>query len=218
MIDSAIFDLDGTLIDSMHVWTKIDVDFLTGRGIDVPGNYTADICDMTFREAADYTVRTFCLTDTPEELIEEWNRMAAVEYGQNIYLKPYAREYLERLKRSNIKLGIATSLPQVLYEPVLKLNGIYDFFDAICTVEDVTRGKEYPDLFIHTADRLKASPECCVVFEDILPAVLSARAAGMRVCAVYDDSSKEKWMDITLAAEWAIYDFRSAPLLGSPTE
>ena len=214
MTNRAIFDLDGTLIDSMHIWEKIDIDFLKMRGISVPDDYTANIRDMSFKEAARYTICRFGLPDTQAELMDEWNRMAAAEYSENISLKPHAREYLETLKNRGVRMGIATSLPPVLYEPVLTNNGIYDFFDVICSAGDVSRGKEHPDIFLYAAQKLNSAPESCAVFEDILPAVLSAKLAGMKVCGVYDDSSKEHWDDICRAADWTIYNFSSAPLLG----
>ena len=210
----AIFDLDGTLIDSMHVWEKIDIDFLKSRGISIPSGYSSVIRDMSFKESALYTIRRFCLTETEDELMDTWNLMAASEYGENIFLKPHAMEYLKTLMERGVSLGIATSLPPVLYEAALTNNGIYDLFDVICSASDVTRGKEHPDIFLHAARKLNAAPENCVVFEDILPAVRSAKLAGMKVCGVYDNSSKEQWDDICRAADWAIYDFADAPLLG----
>lgn len=210
--EAAIFDLDGTLINSMGIWEKIDADFLKKRGFEVPPDYIEAICACRFREAAEYTIHRFALPDSVDALIEEWNGMALHEYSHNIPLKPYAREYLLKLQSSGVRLAVATSLPAALYEPVLKNNHIYDFFDIICSVDEVERGKEFPDLFLYAASKLGVSNENCLVFEDILQAVCSAKQAGMTVYGVYDDSSRDHWEEIGKAADGILYDFQNAPL------
>lgn len=207
-----IFDLDGTLLDSMGVWEQIDVDFLTKRGFAVPPDYINAICSRSFREAAAYTIQRFGLPDSVDDLLREWNGMAVHAYGHTVPLKPYAREYLAALKRRGVKLGIATSLPAVLYEPALRNHGIAGLFDAICSTDEVEHGKTRPDVFLLAARKLRVAPEECVVFEDIPQAIRSAKQAGMMVYGVYDKSSKEQWPLIRQTADGALYDFRSAPL------
>lgn len=210
--DAAIFDLDGTLLDSMGVWEKIDTDFLAKRGFEVPPDYIGEICARSFREAADYTIHRFSLPETADALIAEWHQMAVYEYGHNIGLKPYAKAYLSLLRGKDIHLGIATSLPAVLYEPALANNGIFGMFDVICSTDEVARGKEFPDVFLSAAKKLRVMPERCLAFEDILPAICSAKQAGMRVYGVYDDSSKAHWETIKRCADGVLYDFGNAPL------
>ena len=127
----AIFDLDGTLIDSMGVWEKIDKEFLKKRNISITHDYIEKINSMSFKKAAKYTIERFNLKESSEELIKEWNEMAIYEYSNNIKLKPHVKEYLEKLKNNNIKIGLATSSPRILYEPVLKNNHIYEYFDVL---------------------------------------------------------------------------------------
>ena len=109
----AIFDLDGTLLDSMGVWDQVDIDFLSKRGIDVPDDYMTKVAAMQFRQIAEYTIARFDLSDTPEELMDEWDHMARVMYSTVVEAKPYAREYLAQLKGSGAKLAVATSLPSM---------------------------------------------------------------------------------------------------------
>ena len=116
-VKAAIFDLDGTLTDSMGIWEKVDVDFLTSHGIDVPDDYSEKIYHMSFKESATYTIETFGLPYTVEEIWKLWNEMARHEYSENVYLKPYAKEFLESLKARGIKLGIATALTRDLFTP-----------------------------------------------------------------------------------------------------
>ena len=103
----AIFDLDGTIIDSMNVWEKIDIEFLSKRNIDMPNDYMEKINIMSFEEAAKYTIERFNLKEKKENLIKEWNEMAIYEYSNNIRLKPNVKEYLEKLKASLKEINTA---------------------------------------------------------------------------------------------------------------
>lgn len=209
---AAIFDLDGTLIDSMGVWEKIDIAFLSKRNLPVPDHYIKEICARSFQEAAEYTIKLFHLEESVPSLINEWNSMAVYEYGHSIKLKPYAREYLFKLKARGIKLGTATCLPKVLSEPVLKNNGIYDLFDIQCSADEVKCGKNSPDIFYLAAEKLGVAPEDCIVFEDLLPGIISAKATGMTVFCIHDPYSEGHAEEIQKIADGYLYDFENAPI------
>ena len=204
---AAIFDLDGTLIDSMGVWEKIDVDFLTKRGLPVPESYMREVFSKSFPEAAAYTIALFGLKESAEEVIADWNRMAIDEYSRRIRLKPHAREYLLFLKGRGVRLGTATALPRALYEPVLKNNGVYDWFDAFASVGEVARGKESPELYLLAAKRLGVAPGDCAAFEDVLRGIRGIKAAGMRAYGVYDRCSEHEEAQIRELCERYVTDF-----------
>jgi len=206
-IKAAIFDMDGTLIDSMGVWTRIDIDFLEKRGFQVPKNLKASIEHLTFLECAEYFKKNFALQDTLQEIMDEWNEMAKDAYEFNIKLKPGAKEYLNLLKSLGIKLSIATSNTLSLIDKVLKSNEIYSLFESITTVDEVTRGKNFPDIYLLAAKKLGVLPNECLVFEDILPAVLGAKAAGMKVIGVNDAYSDYQKADIMIHADKYIFEF-----------
>jgi HAD superfamily hydrolase (TIGR01509 family) len=207
-----IFDLDGTLLDSMSVWDQIDIDFLAKRNIAVPPGYADVVSSMTFHDAAAYTIKRFALPDSVESLISEWNDMAAYAYGHTVQLKPHAKEYLAALRERGAKLAIATTLSSELCAPVLRSNGIDHLFHAMCRTDEVGHGKTRPDVFLLAAKKLGVPPADCLVFEDILAAVKSAKSAGMSVCAVYDKSSENDWGEIQKIADYAVVDFNDAPL------
>lgn len=204
----AIFDLDGTLIDSMKVWEKIDRDFLKKRNIDMPLDYIERITSMSFDDVATYTIERFNLNEKKEDLIKEWNEMAIYEYGNNIKLKPNAKQYLYKLKSNNIKIGLATTSPRELYEPVLKNNGIYGLFDACVSIEDARRDKNYPDIYILTAKKLGVNLKECIGFEDILVGVKTMKKVGVKVIGVYDESSSHETDKIKKICDKFIYDYR----------
>ena len=190
-IRAAIFDLDGTLVDSMWIWEKIDIDYLKIRNIDMPEDLRDAISHLSFQETAKYFKNRFNLEDSLEEIMNEWYDMAFYEYENNVPLKAGAKLFLDKLKKLGIKIGLATSNSLPLLEIALKKNDIYDYFDAITITGEVKRGKSFPDVYLLAAEKLGVSPDQCIVFEDILPAMKGAKAAGMKVVGVYDELSKD---------------------------
>lgn len=186
--DAAIFDLDGTLLDSLSVWDKIDFEFLFNkRGIPVPEDYVHKIAPMSFEETAFYTKERFNLEETPQELMREWTDMAIYEYSHNIFLKEGALEYIKMLKSEGKKTAVATSSPEIFFKPALINNGIYGLFDAIANTCEAGVGKTKPDVYLLAAKKCNALPNRCLVFEDVPDAALCAKGAGMMVCGVYDE-------------------------------
>lgn len=212
---AAIFDLDGTLLDSMHVWNDIDVAFLKKRGISpVPEDYCKALAPLSFRETAEYTIQRFQLTDTPEGLMQEWNQMALDAYSHDIKLKPGAKAYLQYLREQEIRLGVCTTLSKKLYVPCLRNLGILDWFDVLVATDEVNKGKSYPEPYLYTAMKLGVRPKDCLVFEDIPAGISGALKAGMRVCGVYDDREKEHIALIKKTADYYIFTFEE--LLPTP--
>lgn len=211
-MQACVFDLDGTLFDSMQVWEQIDQEFLGKRGIAVPPDYTEAIACLGLRRAAEYTIQRFGFTDDTDALVEEWKAMAVQAYSQTVTLKPYAREYLQKLKTAGIKLAVATSLPPSLYTPALQRLGIEPLFDALCSVEEVARGKNHPDIFLLAAQRLNIAEKNIYLFEDNLSAIRSAKKTGMTVYGIYDSSAHENWNTIKKTAHGTLRDFKDAPL------
>lgn len=191
-IRGCIFDLDGTLLDSMNVWEDIDKKFLGKRGIAVPLDYLDAVGPLGFYETAVYTIRRFDLKDeTPEELMDEWRDMARYAYAHEVRLKRGVKEYLFKLKERNIKLGVATAAEPELFVSALKNNGVYDLFDAFATTYDVSRGKGYPDIYLAVSGKLALDPYECAVFEDIFLGIQGAKDGGFLTVAVYDPRSSD---------------------------
>ncbi len=209
--EAAIFDLDGTLLNSMHVWEQIDIEFLQKRGLPVPADYVVEICTRSFEEAAQYTIELFGLPETIDDIIKEWNVMAAYEYAYNVKIQSYAMDYLLQLKSRGIKLAVATGLPKELFIPCLKNNSVLHLFDVLCSTDEVRHGKECPDVFELAAKRLRVVPERCIVFDDVLPAIKSAKMANMIACGIYDKYSAHNQTEIEEIADSYIFNFKEAP-------
>lgn len=188
-IQSIIFDLDGTLVDSMWLWHDIDVEFLEKRGLILPETYQHDIEGMSFTETAVYTKELFQLSESVEELKDIWNKMAIEKYTCEVPFKPGAEEFLKYCRQQNIRLGIATSNSKKLVDAVAKALHLNDYIQEIVTACEVEKGKPAPDVYLEAAKRMQVSPEHCLVFEDVPMGIMAGKNAGMKVCAVEDPFS-----------------------------
>lgn len=205
---AVIFDFDGTIADSVYVWNKVDRDFFARRGMEVPEDYVDAISTMSFYNGAVYTKEKYSIKESVGDIMEEWNTHALEEYENNVRLKPYVRNYIYRLRQQGIKIGLATASNPEFYLPVLKREGIMGYFDAFADGSDKNvRNKDFPDIYLLCAERLKTEPSQCRVYEDVIKGVLSAKSAGMEVIAVYDKSNESRWEEIKASADAYIMDF-----------
>lgn len=203
---AAVFDLDGTLIESNSVWEKLDRMILARRGLCCSDEFITELTAMSYEDAA-AAMRNIGINISIEEFMLEINKLAAAEYGSNIFLKDGAFEYLHYLKKSGIMIALATASPSELYTPVLEHNGVYTLFDAFVTTDEAGAGKDSPAIYLLAAQRLGIAPRMCAVFEDIPKGIACAKAAGMYAVGVYDKYS-EKYMDeIKRTADKFIYSF-----------
>lgn len=188
-IDAVIFDLDGSLVDSMWMWREIDIEYLGKFGIPLPEDLQSNIEGMSFSETADYFKEHFSIPDPIEKIKADWNRMAWDKYMNEVPLKPGIPEFLAGCKERGIKLGIATSNSRELVENIAAVHSLRDYFSCIMTGCDVAHGKPSPDIYLAVAEELNVDCSRCLVFEDIVPGIRAGKSAGMKVCAVEDEYS-----------------------------
>ncbi len=188
-ITTVIFDLDGTLFDSMGVWAQIDIDFLGKRGLTPPPDYMETITPLGFRATAEYTIQRFHLNETPEALMEEWHQMAVEAYTCHVPLKPQAKPLLERLKASGYRLGVTSASSKELAIPCLSRHGITGLFDSIVTAGTDGPGKNDPEIWRISAAKLGVPASQCAVLDDVAAALSAAQAAGMLPVGVLDTHS-----------------------------
>lgn len=209
-IKAVIFDLDGTLVDSMWMWRTIDIEYLTNQGIEVPENLEAfqeELEGMGFTETAILFKERFKIPDSLEEIKNTWICMSGEKYRNEVPLKPGVKEFLDYLKERNMKIGISSSNSRELIQMVLEAHGILEYFDCITTCCEVKRGKPEPDVYLKTAQELEVEPEACLVFEDVPMGILAGKRAGMKVCAIDDAYSRKQESQKRELADWYILDY-----------
>lgn len=205
--DAVIFDLDGSLVDSMWMWKAIDIEYLGKFGIPLPEDLQPKIEGMSFSETAVYFKEHFHIPDSLEKIKNDWNRMAWDKYEKEVPLKPGIPEFLEGCSKHGIKLGIATSNSRQLVENIVSVHKLRDYFSCIMTGCDVAHGKPSPDIYLAVADALKVDSKRCLVFEDIIPGIQAGKNAGMKVCAVEDAYSLQEKESKQALADYYINDF-----------
>lgn len=206
-ITTVIFDLDGTIADSMRVWTDIDIMFFETRNIPFPDDLQKSIEGMSFTETAQYFIDRFDLPDTLEELKATWSLQAIDEYRLRVKVKAGVLDFLTQLKNKHIKIGIATSNSRELLNAFLEANQLETFIDVAVTSCDVCAGKPAPDVYLKAAELLGAKPEECLVFEDIPMGILAGKNANMKVCAVEDTYSLGMTEEKKSLADYYIRDY-----------
>ncbi len=206
-IKAVIFDLDGTLVDSMWMWKKIDIEYLGRFGIPVPKDLQNAVEGFSFSETAYYFKERFLIPDSIEKIKADWNQMAKEKYETEVFLKPGAFSFLNACKEKGILMGIATSNSRQLVDAVIHALCLESYFSCVMTACEVAKGKPAPDIYLAVADKLLVSPEHCLVFEDIVPGIMAGKNAGMRVCAVEDAYSAYQREEKKKAADYYITDY-----------
>lgn len=195
-IKAVLFDLDGTLLDSMYVWQYVDEEFLRRRGITPPDDYGRQCSHRSFYETALYTIDLFSLPETPEQLMQEWTDLAIDEYRHNVKLKPFARETVELALKNGYKTAVCTSQTPELYTPVLHHTGLWGMFETISSAAVFGKGKQYPDIYLDTAKTLGVPPENCIMLDDVSASLKAARQAGMMTIGIIEllaHKAPKKW-------------------------
>ena len=205
----AIFDLDGTLINSTGVWNKVDEDFFNRRNVIMPPEFPQVIKTHTLMSGAVYIKDRLSLPESPEDIVKEWHDAAVYAYHNDVRIKPYVKELLKLLKNSyGYKIGLATSNTHELYDQCLVNNGIYDYFDSFTQSDEVERLKGFPDIYEKSAERMGVPKEECIVFEDVYQAVKGARMGNFFTVAVEDSASADDREEIIKIADVYIKSFR----------
>jgi len=186
MIKGAIFDFDGTLVDSMFIWDTFGEDYLRALGKEPRENLTETFKTFTLEQAAEYYREHYGVTLSVEEIVDGVNEMVAEMYRTKVILKDGVREFLEALKSQGVKMCVATVTDRPIVEDVLCNLGIRDFFTEIFTCAEVGHNKETPHIYRVALEVLGTSKEETVVFEDALHALMTAKNDGFTVAAVYD--------------------------------
>ena len=191
-IRGAIFDVDGTLLDSMFIWDTIGETYLRSIGYQPKENLNETFKNMSLHQAARYYQTEYGVTLSIDEIMDGVNAMLERYYRFEVPLKPGVAELLERLRQSGVKLCIATATDRHLVEAALDRCGVLSCFGEIFTCNEVGHGKDEPDIFETALRFLGTRREETLVFDDALYAVRTAKEAGFPVAAVYDSHERSQ--------------------------
>ena len=203
-----LFDLDGTLVDSMWMWGAIDVEYLGKFGLTCPPDLQKAIEGMSFSETAAYFNKRFALEASLEEIKADWISMSIEKYRSQVPPKPGTEAFLSWAAKQNIKMAVCTSNGREMVDAVLSSLNLARYFDCIITGCEVAAGKPSPDIYLEAARRMKVSPEECAVFEDVPAGILAGKRAGMEVFAVEDEYSLGMEEKKRALSDFYIRDYR----------
>ena len=207
----AIFDMDGTLVDSMVYWKNLAKEFLESKGVrTISPDILERIKPMTMTESAALFIQEYGLPGTAERVAAEMNAMMDEHYRQDIPLKLGVQAYLEALPHRGVTMCVASATAEDLMEACLTRLGVAQYFSFLLSCETVGAGKNRPDVYWESAKRLGAEPAEIAVYEDALYAAETAKSAGFYTVAVRDDSNQPHWESLTALADEAILDWQRA--------
>ena len=213
MLKGAIFDFDGTLVDSMFIWDTIGEDYLRTLNIEPRKDLRMALMPLTLEEAAQYFRDQYGVMLSIQEIVDGVNRMVERIYRTKVTLKPNVDAYLSFLKESHIPMCVATVTDRYLVEETLERLGILKYFCQIFTCAEVGSGKDKPDIYQKALSFLGTKKEETYVFEDALFALKTAKADGFHTVSVYDRHELGQ-EEVKTLADFYIRDFKD-PILQS---
>lgn len=206
-LQAAVFDMDGTLLESMHIWKTAGVEYLAALGIEAEPDLHSRIKHLDMADTARYFQKVYRVPLSVPELVEGMNRHIDHQYLQVLQLKAGAADFLRRLKERGVKLCLATATDRYMAEGALKRCGVLSLFDGFLTCSEVGRGKHDPAIFEAALRCLGTERSATWVFEDSLYAVRTAKAAGFPVAVVDDVYSHGDRAELKALANQYLYQY-----------
>lgn len=204
MIKGAIFDVDGTILDTMPMWDGVGALYLKKKGIEARPDLSEALFKMTVTEGASYMKETYKLEESVREIIDGTMEAARVFYEEEAPLKAGVRETLQILEENHVEMAVATASDIGCIKKAFERLGISKYFKHMVSCEEFGVGKEDPIVFYKTVELLGTPIEDTYVFEDALHAIETAKKVGFGTVGIYDDSSKKQWEQIQKTADISV--------------
>ena len=206
MITGAIFDVDGTLFDSMQIWNDAGERYLMSLGIKAEPDLGKIMFSMSMVQGAEYLKERYALQFDTDEIIDGINSTIQDFYDNQVLLKRGVKQFLSEMRKCDIKITAATSSDRRLIEKAMDRLEILTFFDRIFTCSEVGTGKSKPDIYLAANQYMDTDISDTWVFEDAYHAIQTAKNAGFRIAGVYDASSMEVQKEIRKISDIYLYD------------
>ena len=202
-----LFDLDGTLLDSMITWPKAMIRIMDEAGLEYPDDVVNIMTPIGFNGCADYFISLGHPEKDPARLIEIMYDYLVDDYSNRVMIKPYVKDMLEKLQREGIKIYALTASPHRTADPCLQHNGIAHFFEAVMSTDDLKRKKSDPEIYREVARRIGVAPDEIEFYDDNNIALRTAKSVGYRVVGVYDSSTVQYREEIESFADGYVESF-----------
>lgn len=199
-----IFDMDGTLLDSMGMWENLGSIYLIKKGINPPPDLKEVIENKTLEESAQYFITHLGLEGTVKGIVKDFLKLISNNYRNELKLKPGMKELVLSEYENGSKMCILTTSDRDLAIAAMNRNGIGHCFKEVYTAQTLGMSKRTPDIFLKTCDLMGFRPENTTVYEDALYAAKSAKGAGCHLIAVYDHMNRNDWDAIEILADEVI--------------
>lgn len=208
----AIFDMDGTLIDSMPYWDRLTAEYL--ESLNLSPDEHLDLKDavetMSLYEAAEFFQQALDLDKTPEEVMLEMGDLMDRHYQEDIPLRPGVKEFLSALREEGVMMCVLTLTPAPLAYSCLQRLGVDEYFEFILSSDDVGMGKERPEIFLQTAWEFGVYPMETIVFEDSHYAARAAKEAGCTVVGIFERTHAEQWPKMKRICDVTVHNWEEA--------
>lgn len=208
MIKDYLFDFDGTLVDSMPTFVSAMLRILDENGISYDSDIIKIITPLGLNGTAEYYINQMGVKMPKEQLMGVMKDYMMDAYFHTIPAKANVPEVLRELKERGASLNVLTASPHITLDACLRRLGLWELFDNIWSCDDFQTTKADPDIYVRAAQKMGTSVENILFLDDNLNADMTAKAAGMQVCGVYDNSSKDFVEQMKAANDYYIYDFQ----------
>lgn len=213
MIKGIILDVDGTLLDSMHIWSELGKRYLASVGIEAKPGLAKILFPMSLDESSEYLKNEYGLPDSADQITEDTIKILRDFYRYEAAPKPGAIAFIKQMQSRNVPMAVATSGDRGVLETAFCRLGITDCFVAVLTCSELKTNKSVPTIYLRAAELLGTMPEETAVFEDVLHAIKAAKSASFVTYAIEDKSSIQDRSRIRRVSDFYLLDFEDPNLL-----
>lgn len=203
---SIIFDMDGTLADSMAMWRSLGIDYLKSHGVDITSKDAQEMTTMSLKMSSTYMKEKFNLSLTPDEIYNDMKHIAEDFYEHHCTLKHGAKDVLERFYEEGIPMMLGTGTPEEFFDPFLKREDMFKYFSEIATCDGLNLKKDDPNFFLTCCEMAGFDPKETVLIDDAYFAIIAAKEAGLTTICMYDEANDNMLRELSLKSDLFISD------------
>lgn len=203
---SIIFDMDGTLADSMAMWRSLGIDYLKSHGVEITSEDAQEMTTQSLKMSSTYMKEKFKLSLTPDEIYNDMKHIAEDFYANDCKLKDGALEVLDAFYEEGIPMMLGTGTPEEFFDPFLKREDMFKYFGEIATCDGLNLKKDDPRFFLTCCEMAGFDPKETVLIDDAYFAIIAAKEAGLTTICMYDEANDNMLRELSLKSDLFISD------------